>query len=84
MKKAYRSPLIVDHGSIANCTFTLSGLTRDQKRDGTAGAPIADGSWTCMYTGDLTREEKAGNKNWQELACDKFGEYSHPSTTVGS
>jgi len=70
MKKAYSAPGLVEYGSIADCTFATpnNGGTKDPLLDN------GDGTFSC---GPTAGAEGNGNKNFDVLQCDSFGEYSH-------
>ena len=70
MKKAYASPALVEYGSIADCTFATpnNGGIKDPLLDN------GDGTFGC---GPTAGAEGSGNKNFNVLQCDSFGEYSH-------
>lgn len=67
MKQVYKSPAVVDYGSIADCTFATPA------NGGSVSPPEGntDPCWAEPTGGPGT------GKNWQVLQCDKFGEYSH-------
>lgn len=76
MRKSYLEPTVIDFGSITDCTFIVSGpLSSNGRATTTRGA---DGLWICTDT--PADSHKPGHKNYIQLECDKFGEFSHPSS----
>ena len=71
--KPYNTPVLVDYGSISNSTFATpaNGGDPHETRYGTSDP------FTC---GPTAGQFDTGGKSQQVLACDKFGEYSHPAS----
>jgi len=68
MKKTYSTPALRRYGSIAECTFATPN------NGGTRSDPLSDGTFACNSTAG---SDGNGNKNFDVLQCDTFGEYSH-------
>lgn len=76
MKMSYRTPRVVEYGSIAQCTFATPNNGAQKGADGNwiETAPLGDGNYAC---GPTAGSSGTGGKNYLVLQCDKFGEYSH-------
>ena len=76
MKKSYGTPLVVDYGSIADCTFATpnNGALRPSDPNFVPTTSLGDGDFACNASAGSSG---IGGKNYQPLACDMFGEYSH-------
>lgn len=72
--KPYNTPVLLDYGSISETTFATPAVGGDpnETRYGTSEPFSCAGNAGTFST---------GGKSQQVLLCDKFGEYSHASTT---
>lgn len=82
MRQTYVSPAVVEYGSIADCTFVTPAVAKKYPSVFPDGAPLtekyADGDYVCLSEGDYSNPYAGeGGKNYLELKCDKFGEFSH-------
>ena len=76
MRKPYSIPTVVAYGSIAECTFATPAISGGTGRNATAPSD-GMGGWLCT---NANTTGPGGGKNYIELQCDKFGEYSHASS----
>lgn len=76
MKMSYGRPRVIDYGSIADCTFATpnNGGLRPSDPNFVPAASTGDGNFVCN---DSAGSNDRGGKNFNPLACDMFGEYSH-------
>ena len=76
MRKSYSPPALIDYGSIAQTTFATPAV-RKKYPSVVFPAPQQTGTQYFCVQGVAGVYAGEGGKNYIELQCDKFGEYSH-------